>query len=258
MRFPLATMAVLTLATCAHAGNHGFPTDWRPGGPPLDLSAYRMSFHDEFDSTAGLGSAQASTPWEVGRHSVLNKGEKMAWAGDPEAYTTEGGVLTLATRYSRFDGRYVEADIETRRSFGPNAYFEVRMQGPQVDGVHSGVWVRGEEHGQGHPEIDLVEQYGPEDPFDHSSSHTWAHGGPHVFTSTLTPRPEGRGIEWHTYGLLATDDAFTVYRDGKPLKTIARLPAQRVPLYLLISLFGNKNPPPATLKVDWARVYEPR
>lgn len=262
MRAHSLTFVVLSLATCARAGNHGFPVDWRPAAR-VDLSGYTLAFDDEFDSTAGLGDWTARTPWVVGRHSVLRAGESMAWAGDDKAYSAHDGVLTLATRYDTYQGRihYLEADIETRHTFGPNFYAEVRMRGMQIDGGHGGAWMLGEDLGQGHPEVDIVEQYGPGDRFDHSTSHMWPgrSGGKDLYTSTLTPRDEPRGsVGWHTYGLLATDDDFTLYRDGEALKTIARQPAQRVPMYLLLSVFGLRDgAPPVSLKADYVRVYTP-
>ncbi len=263
MRAHSLMFIVLSLATCARAGNHGFPVDWRPAGARVDLSGYTLAFHDEFDSTAGLGDATAHTPWVVGRHSVMHGGEAMAAAGDVHAYSARDGVLTLATRYDTYKDRvrYLEADIETRHTFGPNFYAEVRMRGMQVDGGHAGVWMRGEDAGQGHPEVDIVEQYGPGDRFDHSTSHMWPgrKGGRPVYTSSLTPRDEPRGVVgWHTYGLLATDDDYTIYRDGEALKSIARQSSQRSPMYLLLSVFGFRDgAPPVSMKIDYARIYLP-
>ena len=50
----------------------------------------------------------------------------------------------------------------------------------------------------------------------------------------------------------------TIYRDGEGLKSIARQPSQRVPMYLLLSVFGFRDgAPPVSMKVDYVRIYLP-
>ena len=250
-----ACAAALALtAPPALAGNNGLPAGWSAPSQPEHGA---LVFDDEFDGCTGLWRPGAG--WVIGRHAVMHAGERMAWAGDPSAYTCSGGVLTLATRPSLVvPGVMTEADVETAATFGPDFYAEVRFQGQQIAGQHSGVWLLGVEAGQGHPELDIVEQYGPDDQYDHAASHLWP--GPsaqtaHVYASALIPRPEGKAVGWHTYGLQATPTAFTVWRDGAPVQTIPRQPRQRTPMYLLVSLFGNDAPAPAAVKVDYVRVY---
>jgi hypothetical protein len=239
---------------------------WSTASGP-DLTGYTLAFSDDFDSTAGIGDGRGAipptTPWWDFRHPVLLPGETYVGAGDRKAYSAQGGVLTLST-YVNAQGVNTEADIETVRSFGPNFYAEVRMRGPQVNGVHAGVWFLSVDNGRadvtgGHAELDLVEQYGPGDQGDHSASHVWPGARKDVaaqFTSAWTVRPEGKAVAWHTYGLEATDAVFTIWRDGAPVQRIARLPSQRVPMYLLLSLFGAQaHAPPATLQVDYVRVW---
>ena len=252
---------LLTFALSALAGNHGMPGDWQLATGKLDLKRYRLVWSDEFDHLKTIGKDGDDTPWHVGVHAILHQGERYAPAGDTTAYAVVNGVLTMTSRADA-KGRYLEADLETADKHGhilawQNFYAEIRLRGPQVNGIHSGIWFLGREEGQGHPELDLVEQYGPGDKFDHHASHIWAPPAPHLYSSKLISRPEGRKIDWHVYGLMATDDAFTVYRDGEAIVTIARQPSQRVPMYILLSLFGNvPKPPTATMEVDYVRVYE--
>ncbi len=241
------------------------PTPRAATGP----EGYRLVFDDEFDSTAGIGNGRGnrppSTPWWNFRHAILLPGENYVSASDRRAYSTSNGVLTMAT-YRNAQGKMTEADIETVRTFGPEFYAEVRMRGPQVGGTHDGVWFLSVENGRGdptggHTEFDLVEQYGPSDQGDHSTIHQWPgsrHDIQHKWKSYWSPRPEGKSMQWHTYGLAATRDAFVVSRDGGVIQRIPRSPGQVVPMYLLLSLFGNgPHAPPATMLVDYVRVYEP-
>ena len=271
------------MATSASAGNYGMPSDW---GAPTTCTGtdwlkcmtgnktYKLVFSDEFN-TMQLANPGSVNSWFVGVHPVMQAGEKMAWAGDGYgSYTDPAGVLTLSTRYSVVTaGVFCEADVESLDDSGhghawQNFYAEVRMRGPQNNTNHNGVWFLSKDNGRtdstgGHTEVDLVEQYGPNDQFDHSSSHFWPGRRTdiqHTYTSTLTARPEGKAIDWHTYGLLATDTQFVIARDGKPIKVIQRTPQQRAPLYLLLSIFGNPGMgtrQAASMQVDYVRVYTP-
>jgi len=268
--------AALISAAPAWAKNYNYPVDWRKaecgGGPatsdlcrPLDLADYKLSWADEFD-TLKLTNADGRGPWIAGVHSPLAPNEIMSLAGDP-AYSVSDGKLVLSTR-SLPNGKRSEANMQ---GWGPggkhwpmlqNFYAEVRLRGPLENGSHFGLWWLSVERGKGHMELDWPEQYGPEDRHDHGAAHIWpvdrkAHPPAHV--SVFLPRPEGSAMAWHIYGLRADDLTFTLYRDGKPLAQIDRLPDQRVPLYPLISLFGHSAKVKDTdIQVDYIRVYAPK
>lgn len=262
----------------AWADSHGVPTDWtaapactgknaakKAACQPLDMSHLQLAFDEEFDKLPpSLAKSNAAGPWVVGRHAPLYAGETYAWAGDALAYSVSNGVLDIHGR--DLGGTYRMGDIEMVQAW-QDGYWEVRLRGPQVP-IHFGAWLLSYENGRndatgGHAEVDMVEQYGPNDPNDHSSSHDWPGARTDFssgYASLYSPRTEARGsVAWHTYGLLATEDAFTVFRDGKQLGTIARQPLQRRPLYLLLSLFGFAGEPPAAdVQVDYVRVYTPK
>lgn len=237
--------------------------------------SYKLTWQEEFNALSLVNVGQTNAKWFAGVHAILVSGEKMAFAGDPWAYKVSNGSAILSTRYVDDKGttRYAEADMETYDGRGhgmrwQNFYAEVRFKGSQDPATHAGVWFLSADNGKsdntgGHAELDLLEQYGPGDQFDHSSSHIWPGGRKdiqHVYSSTGVVRPEGKAIAWHTYGLLATNDSFVIVRDGKPTTWIPRLPQQRVPLYMLISLMGNPGagkPPPTSVAVDYVRIYTP-
>lgn len=278
----LATLLLASLsAGAARAGNHGFPVDWSVPScagaaarlPPCKpyLGGYKLAFDDEFD-TLRLGNDGVLSPWYAGVHPLMASGDKMAFAGDPWAYTVSGGVLTLSTRYA--GSQYVEVDMETFDNHGhgfakSGFYAEIRARGPQVDGAHSGIWFLSTDTGKadttgGHAEFDLVEQYGPSDQFDHSSTHIWPGARQdidHVYTSTLTSRPEGKASAWHVYGVMATSDLFVIYRDGVAIKQVPRQALQRKDLHLILSMVRNADAgvaPAATMLVDYVRIWTPQ
>lgn len=237
--------------------------------------SYQLTWQEEFTDLSLGNVGQTNTRWFAGVHPVLVPGEKMAFAGDPSAYKISQGSLNMSTQYVDDKGtsRYAEADMETYDGRGhgmrwQNFYAEVRFKGQVGAANHSGVWFLSADDGKsdstgGHAEVDMLEQYGPADQFDHSSSHIWPGNRKdiqHMSSSVMVVRPEGKAVQWHTYGLLATDDKFVVIRDGKPTTWIPRLPQQKVPMYLLISLMGNPNlgkPTPTAVAVEYVRIYTP-
>ena len=258
----LASAAALALAASARAAT--FPSWVASPGP--NLADKTLVFDDEFNDTSGIGNGRGAqppaTPWWDFRHPVMLAGETYVGAQDTRAYSATGGVLSMST-YVNAQEVNTEADIETVAAW-TNFYAEVRMRGPQVNGAHAGVWFLSGDNGRadatgGHAELDLVEQYGPGDQGDHSASHVWPGARKdivHQSVSAWTVRPEGKAVAWHTYGLEATDSTFTIWRDGAPVQRIARLPSQRVPMYLLLSLLGNQtHAPPATMQVDYVRIW---
>lgn len=232
----------------------------------IDLSMFTQVWADEFDLLRVSQPGRGTGPWFTGGHAVLARGEKMAITLPDPAYTLSAGILSMSTRLDPVDGKRVEAHLQTDDRKGnvfefQNGYLEARMWVPKALGSHGGLWLLSRERPFGHVEVDVVETYGHDDYAVHSTTHMWpVVGSAHAYTSKRVVK---RDIfdGFHLYGVLATDSYFAFYYDGKELARIARLPEQRVPLYLLLSLFGNPAQPviePATMKVDYIRLYVPK
>ena len=201
----------------------------------------------------------------VGQHAIMQSGEVMAWKGDPSAYTVIGTSLQLSTHASTSKpGALTEADIESVLDYGPNFYAELGWTGPQQKGSHSGVWFLSKDNGKsdltgGHVEVDLVEQYEPNDQFDHSAIHYWPGSRKdfqHTYKSVLNVRPEGKAMHRHVYGLLALDSAFVIFRDGVILAVHEREAYAKRKMYPLISLFGNTGATAGeTAVIDYLQVF---
>lgn len=259
-----ALLGVGPLYTCARAANHGFPVDWdrSHAGAPLDLRGYRQAWGDEFDALR-VSREGGPGPWYAPIHSNLGMGD-LAVPPDP-AIAVRGGQLVLTTR--RAGGRWIEANVQSQDKAGhgfpalQDGYFEVRAELPRAGGTHTGLWLLSQQDpARGHCEIDIVESYGARDGVGHhASSHVWPAGGPHAFTSLITPTP-GLLDGFHLFGALATPTQFIVYLDRREVGRIPRLPLQQAPLYLLLSEFETSTDPPqtpGTLKVDWVHAYAP-
>jgi Glycosyl hydrolases family 16 len=241
-----------------------YPTfDRTHQGAALDLTGYTISWQDEFNSFQATQAGQGSGPWFSGVHALLVPGEEMSPAGDTAAYKAVSGVLQMSTRVDSSDNKRTEAHLQTDDGKGhsitfQNGYVEARIWLPKALGSHSGLWLLSKETGSGHTEVDVVEAYGTGDFAVHSSTHIWPIAPlTHQYSSRRSPE-EYVYNDYHLYGLLATDSQFIFYYDKKELARIERLPEQRVPLYMLLSVFGNPTQPviqPATMLVDYVRVY---
>jgi hypothetical protein len=256
-----AALFALT-ASCAWAQDYPAFTKAHAGSA-INPESSTVVWRDEFDTLQATLVGSGKGPWFPGVHTVLVSGEKMAMVPDP-AYEIDAGVLRMSTRVDPRDGKRVEAHLETHDGRGQsvtfqNGYFEARMWLPRARGSHAGLWLLSPETGSGHVEVDVVESYGAGDYAVHSSTHVWpVQRAEHQSTSNYS-RQSDIFDRYHTYGLLATDEEFRFYYDRKEIGRIARLPEQRVPLYMLLSVFGNPTQPvieqPAVMLVDYVRVY---
>lgn len=255
-------LLVQTPYLAIHAAEDYPRFDISSAGSSIDLNEFTLVWADEFDTLRASKPPNGSGPWFSGVHAVLATGEKMAHIPDP-AYRISSGVLIMSTRLDPADSKRVEAHLQTNNGGNnavefQNGYLETRMWVAAARGSHGGLWLLSEEKGFGHVEIDVVETYGLGDPAVHSATHVWPiRPLTHQYSSKRVVRQDIFD-GFHLYGVLATDTHFIFYYDRKEISRVARLPAQRIPLYLLLSLFGNPTQPviePATMQVDYIRIY---
>ena len=264
----LAGLAALVFSgpirACSHGQRYAFPVAWSTAhfGERLSLPGYRLAFDDAFDRLR-LTPDGGAGPWFAPIHSNLGMGD-LTSPGDA-AFEAANGVLTLRTRQDP-SGRWREANLQTMDSRGrgfafQNGYVEMRAAPAPQPGAHDGLWLLSMNRGQGHAEVDVLESYGAGSPTVHVASHFWPArgGGPPGAASQATWFPRlYQGF--HRFGLLATDDLLISYVDGREVARIARLPDQRAPMYVLLSLFENPAAPrrtPATFRIDDVRVFTP-
>lgn len=261
----LLLLLVQVLGARAHAQD--YPRfDVSRAGTPIDLSDYTLVWADEFLTLMASVPNRGPGHWFTGVHAVLAQGEKMAHVPDP-AYAIESGVLVMRTRVDPADGKRVEAHLQTNNASKntvefQNGYLEARMWVPAAKGSHAGLWLLSVEKGFGHTEVDVVETYGVGDASVHSATHIWPIApAVHKYSSKRVVKADIFD-GFHLYGVQAMDHEFVFYYDRVEISRVQRIPDQRVPLYLLLSVFGNPTQPlieqPATMRVDYIRIYTPK
>ena len=248
---------------CAR-GSSSLPVTWSNAdfGRRLDLGGYALAFDDEFDRLR-LTAAGGAGPWFAPIPTDMGVGRLMG-PGD-EVYRVDHGLLTLSTR--QVAGRWREANMQTMDAAGRgfafrDGYIEMRARLAPQPGAHGGLWLLSMNRGHGHVEVDVVETYGADSLSLHSASHLWpaAGAGRPTAASQATFFPRLYSGD-HRFGLLATETLLISYVDGREVARIARLPSQRAPMYVLLSLFENAAAPvrtPAAMQVDYVRVYTPK
>ncbi len=258
--------AAILLGAAAGPARADYPTfDKSHRGENLDLSAHKLAWSDDFNTLRISVDGRGSGPWFSGVHAALASGEYIAQATDA-AYRAAAGNAVMSTRKDASNGLRVESHMQTADTHGnivafQNGYFEGRISVPSALGSHSGMWLLSQEKGKGHVEVDIAECYGFGDQGVHSSTHVWPIApDTHQYRSGYMSEADLYS-GFHLYGVLATDAQFVFYYDRKEIGRIPRLPAQRVPLYIALSVFGNPGQPTiadATMMVDYVKVYLPK
>lgn len=258
----------------------------------LDLSGYRLTFEDDFDTLRLFDRSKASGVWtttyswgpENGPSSnwsrnLSNNGEKQLYV-DPTAtgsgetplgldpFRVRNGKLEItasrtppALASSLFDLPYVSGLINTRDTFSQfQGYFEARVKVPPVKGMFPAFWLLPAAK-VWPPEIDIFENVGEGNVY-----HGYATARPESkdFLSFVTAPRTSPTAGFHTYGVLWGAETLTWYVDRVAVGR-ARTPADmHMPMYLILNLavagHWAGDPPSefssATMVVDSVRVYQ--
>jgi len=189
----------------------------------------------------------AATPWTV-KDSVLSltcaPASPLVDDGFGNAYAYTSGMLNSYPGFWRVYG-----------------FFEARMKMPPGAGLWPAFWLLPMD-GSWPPEIDVVEWLGVEPLVRHCGNHSnsggwhWTQDGSHAI-------PDG-SADFHDYGVdwQMNDISFTF--DGVTVATFPTPPDMHGPMYWILNLAlgGWGGPPsdttpfPASLEVDWVRVYD--
>jgi beta-glucanase (GH16 family) len=243
-----------------------------------------LIWSDEFSGPAG--SAPDPSKW-----SIQTGGG--GWGNEELEYYTaraanvsldgHGHLMITARResYTGGDGvtrEFTSARLQTKGLFATTyGRIEARMRLPAGAGLWPAFWALGSDiEDVGWPacgEIDVMESLGS-DPFTlHGSLHGPEEGAPRGYTLTASAHsPSSLASGFHDYGVLWTPSAITFTFDGRPysVRTRASLSPEQEwvfnePFFLLLNLAVGGNWPgapapstrfPATMLIDWVRVYE--
>jgi len=250
------------------------------GQPPAKGHYTRLVWSDGFDGPAG---APPSSAWvhDVGAYGWTNQ-ELQTYTGATANAAQDGrGHLAIVARRQTTTGpdgrtrRYTSARLTTRGRFSAaHGLFEARMKIPAGRGLWPAFWMLGDNiDAVGWPasgEIDVMEALG-HDPY---TVHGTLHGPAGAEAGELGSRfvaPRSLASDFHTYAVSWRPNSVTWLLDGKAYATVGPTIRRRGwssvfdrPFHLLLNLAVGgtwpgppdaSTPLPATLLVDWVRVY---
>ncbi|RRJ95988.1 glycoside hydrolase family 16 protein [Opitutaceae bacterium TAV4] len=259
-------------------------------GRPLDLSDYRQTFLDDFDTMSISPPGGAEANWYGPVHGGAGAA-KWIPPGPDGPFSVKDGHLTITTKKDA-SGKWTTGIIETAdrngRGFSQQyGYFEMRAKFPPDKAVWPSFWLKAAaertDRTMSRPEIDIIEWYGSEDARGHHSSvHLWAatrNRDPdyplkkHVWRShyfdlrKLTPpvmtpfegERWGRLEGFHTYGAEITPEWVIFHFDRKEISRFPMLPEYHQPLFMIVCLALKKTDTPDNPKemvIDYVTAYQ--
>jgi beta-glucanase (GH16 family) len=262
-------------------GGSGGGTTSAGGGP----AGWVLDWADEFDLPDGSPPDPAKWTPLVGGDGWGNQ-EREYYTNDVGNAHVQGGALQIIAKKDGADQhqcwygtcQYTSARLQTKgkleRTLGR---FEARMQIPKGQGVWPAFWMLGGNIDQagwpGCGEIDIMENIGKEPGTVHGSLHGPGYSGGMPLTgSTKLPGGAALGDDFHLYAVEWEQDQIRFYLDDALYETHTPkdVPAGAKwvydhPFFLLLNLaIGGQWPGdpdgstmfPATLKVDYVRVYK--
>lgn len=238
-----ASVAVMPMSAATAAPASADSTASTTSLPSSVASGYKMTWHDEFD-----GNKLDTTKWgyQYGCFDPAQRSQ-VNYTDSPENVSVQDGYLNLTARYSPtktkwdgtqiprtckdsstvYDAPFTSGMITTKTKDGKvlyaapgtGFYAEARIKLPTARSSWSSFWATGTKGGwPGNGEIDIFESKGYDPSFLMSNIHT-----PRVGNPKKTQQHQGMmhgdtatsQSEFHTYGVLKTNDAIEFYFDGQ-------------------------------------------
>ena len=255
--------ALLAAAGCADAPTPpARPTPFPTG----EVAHGELVFRDEFDGPE-LGRAWTPLRGTPGNRygGPFNPTKENQSFAESQVSVADGHLrLRAEARSSTVDGvtyPYTSGVVQSRGNFEYQyGYVEFRMNVPANRGYWPSAWLVGTVHEMA--EIDIAEflgdrngRYGPMMNVhwgtDWDSVRQWG------LKSVGEPK-ESYGGSWHTYGLRWDREAVQTFVDGSPGPRYEGPGVPTEPMYLIFNLSVHKgaNPEPATMLVDYVRVWK--
>ncbi|MCM1523351.1 MAG: glycoside hydrolase family 16 protein [Ruminococcus sp.] len=259
-------MSVLTAVSTAAGKNVESDNDLK-NEITVDGKDYIIVFEDDFD-----GGELDGSKWK--RCPEQKRQDRNNYWRDEMSYLDGKGNLVIGMKYDKYRGEYMSGGVRTKGLFEQAyGYFEIRCTVNTVPGYWTAFWlmndcvVSEENGGVDGTEIDIFES-----PFcgEGKIQHTlnWdGYGKAHKALGKITDADVYDG-EYHTFGLLWTEEEYVFYIDGKETWRTCAEEAEGVcgePLYIKISSetgswTGLADPKtlPDEMMVDYVRVYKRR
>ncbi len=277
----------LQLWTCSGQANQKWDAPAAgPIGPAQPAPAGRLIWSDEFDGPAGQGVDPGRWNTEVTGSGGGNQELQYYTAGTENAAEDGAGNLVITARranaanYQCWYGtcQYTSGRLNTSGKFATTyGRIEARIQVPQGQGLWPAFWMLGADLGSvGWPssgEIDILENvgYAPGTVWGTLHGPGYA-GGESVSGSYTLPGGAALGDAFRTFAVDWAPGRITWSLDGTPFltRTPADLGGDRwvfdKPFFLVLNLAVGglwpgspdaSTPFPASLRVDYVRVYAP-
>jgi beta-glucanase (GH16 family) len=221
-------------------------------GTPLDLSAYRQTFFDDFNTLSVTPDGGAG-PWYAPVHGPFGAASFLPPSAKGPFSVSNG---CLAIRAKKVNGRWQSGLMQTidGQSCGfaqRNGYFEMTAKFPAGPGGWPAFWLLSQngltDKAATRAEIDVVEWYGGDPKGHHASIHLWPATVPapgalprHVYRSgysKLTSSLLNGHLEgFHSYGAEVSPDWVIFYFDRHELGRFKTVPEFETPLYMVVDL----------------------
>lgn len=251
-----------------------------PDGPKAP-EGYRLVWHDEFSTDGDLDP----TSWthEVQGAGWVNNELQNYVAGEINGYRVtevKDGILRITALKEGgkvYSGR-VYANVGTGWRYG---IFEAKIKLPKGKGTWPAYWMMPANNDYAaNPwprcgEIDIMEEVGYNPNYTSSSIHTQSYNHVIGTQKTAERKTEGAQSDFHVYKLEWTADYIQTYVDDVPLLRFENDGQGNVdtwpfnkPFYVILNLawggaWGgaqgvDESALPATMEVDYVRVYQPK
>src|ERR671930_397383 len=165
------------------------PGNWTDqyAGSKLDLSAFSLSFSDDFNSMDVVPNSGTGT-WYAPVHAPFGAAQFVSPDGKSSPFSVADGNLTISM--TQVDGVWQSGTMQTVNSSGQGfaqtyGYFEMRAAFHGGIGAWPAFWMLPQDTTVTRPEVDIVEAYGGDPTGHHQSVHLSNKEG-HVYKSNYT------------------------------------------------------------------------
>ena len=249
----------------------------------LDLSGYKLTFDDEFNSFSSNGPSNYQVKTHTGTWDTTYSYGERKLNDEVQLYSdssigvnpfsVSSGVLSIhatpSPDPSKTQGQtYTSGAITTYHSFSQQyGYFEIRAKLPAGQGFWPAFWMLPVQH-VWPPEIDILEGFGATNANGEGGAGTY-HAG---IVQSSSNGPSGVGAwestsganlytQYNTFGVDWQADKTTFYFNGESVGSIATPAEFKQPMFLLANLAvgGHWAGPPTgqsgDLKIDYIRGF---
>ena len=250
-------------------------------GDTLNLTGYKLTFDDEFNSFSSNGPANylitgGTGTWDTtGSYGERHLNDEQEFYSDPTVGvnpdSVSGGVLRIHAAPSADPSQtwglpYTSGIITTDHSFNQEyGYFEMRAELPQGAGMWPAFWLLPQVHAWP-PELDPLEAFGQTNNGQGGSNafHTGlVTNDPSISNQDQWNDTSGANLytQYNTFGVQWGPNTITFYFDGKAYYTVPTPSDFHQSMYMLANLAvggnwpGNATGESGDLKIDYIRAF---